>query len=279
MSIQPKALLILAWLITATSGPACLVCSVCEVSGCFSISMCLQALAAAPEASSLLPGQLPLTFAPPLYLSAAGVVSLNAAQLPAGGGGALGSTQAAALQVTGSSILSTAQASSLQVTGSTILGSVTASSVSVDSTAQFDASVYIDGPLTAYGDVVVGDGRNETLTVYAVTTFESTASPITSNAAIIANADVTANAALTANGAFMARSAATIAGLLAAQGNTVIGSPGTPSSSTLTVYAVTTFAASAAPITANAQLVANAGLSVAGALVASGEQSAPGGCF
>ena len=166
----------------------------------------MQSLAAGPATSlvSLTTGQTQVTFAPPLYVNSAGVVSLNTTQLTAATSGMLGSTQAASLQVTGSSILGTTQASSLQVSGSSILGSVTANTMAVDSVAQFDSSVYVDGPLMVYGDVTLGEGSNQTLSVLAVTTFESTASPITSNAAFIANAAVTANAALTVAGPFVA---------------------------------------------------------------------------
>jgi len=141
--------------------------------------------------------------------------------------------------------------------------------LAVVATAQFDSDVTIGGSLTVLGDIVLGENSTQALSVYAVTTFESTASPITTNAAFIANAGVTTNAAFTANGPITATAAVTVEGALTAQGNTVIGSA-SGASDTLTVNAVTTFAASSSPITANAPIIASAAVTVSGSLQARG---------
>ncbi len=195
--------------------------------------------------------------------------AIHHAHLISAGTSTLGSAQAASLQVLGTSTLGGTQAASLQVLGSSTLGGSAADTVVVKAEAEFDLDVLVDASLSVLGDIILGDNSNQTLSVYAVTTFESTASPITSNAAIIANAAVTANAAFTANGPVIAHAAVTVAGPLSAQGSTVLGSA-SGASDTLTVNAVTTFAASSSPITANAQVVATAGMTVAGAFATSG---------
>ena len=92
--------------------------------------------------------------------------------------------------------------------------------------------------------------------------------PTTIDSAVVINAALTANAALTVNAAMAVNNTATIRGMLSSLGDTVIGSGG---SDTLTVNSVTTFTASSTPITANALLVATAGLGVTGAFATSGK--------
>lgn len=150
-----------------------------------------------------------------------GSVSIQA-PLQVSGSSTLGSTQAASLQVVGSTVTNSLQAASLQVLGSTV-----SNSLQVKGLAQVDSDASVGGSLSVAGDVKLGNSSSTSrLSINAVTTFESTASPITSNAAIIANAAITANATLT------------VAGRLQASGDAVIG---TTASNTLTVNAVTIF--------------------------------------
>ena len=200
--------------------------------------------------------------------------------------------------LTANAAVSVTAGNAFRALGNTVLGTSSSNTLSVNSATTFasgasitaNAAVIANAPITAnaavsvtasnlfsaLGSTVLGSsGGSNTLTVNAVTTFASTA-PITANAALTASGNVvlgasgsqtlTVNAVtsfastapITANGALTANAAATVAGLLTANGNTVLGS--TSSSQTLTVNAVTIFA-STAPITANAAVsIANGNL-------------------
>ena len=146
----------------------------------------------------------------------------------------------------------------LEVAADATLGSSSSDTFTVMSSAALQgpvtaaSSVLVGDSLTVHGDATLGSSAGgQALTINAVTTFSSTAGPVTANAAVMANQGLT------------------LTGSTALNGNTVIGS--VTGRQMLTINAVTTFAASAGPITANAPVIANADVQIRGLVNASGD--------
>ncbi len=127
---------------------------------------------------------------------------------------------ASGANVTANAAVTVAAGNSFSALGNVVLGTSSGSNtlaINAATTFASTATVTANGLVTANGNVVLGASGSQTLTVNAVTQHTSTA-PITANAAVTVN----------------------YGSVFSSLGNTVIGSN---TSSTLLIYATTTFSA------------------------------------